>query len=326
MGRQEVDLNVRVGTKTLRNPIFLAPGPLGRTPVAMKKFADAGCAVVSGKTLTAEPKRGNPLPHAIRRLSCDWMINAAGGPNIGIKAFAGRMEKVRGLIEGSEVLISVAARTIEEFVSLSQQAEAMGADILDLDISCPNATDKGAADSWQKDLNSLFDLIVAVKKAVKVPLWIKCLSAYGNLLEIAKTVEMAGADAVVPLAMIGGLPIDINTGKPILGFKHGVGLATGPPLKYVELKAVADVARVVKIPVIATGGCTTGRDVIEFLMVGARGVQVLTAFMRGGTAHVQKMISEMTQFMQEKGWNRVEDLIGLTLKYLPEEPFASWYR
>ncbi len=55
-------------------------------------------------------------------------------------------------------------------------------------------------------------------------------------------------------------------------------------------------------------------------------VEVLTVFMREGTGHVQKMISEMIQFMQEKGWCRVEDLIGLTLKSLPEEPFASWYR
>ena len=77
---------------------------------------------------------------------------------------------------------------------------------------------------------------------------------------------------------------------------------------------------------VATGGSTTGLDVIEFLMAGARGVQVLTVSMREGTGHVQKMISEMTQYMTEKGWNRVEDLIGLTLKYLPEDPFASWYR
>jgi dihydroorotate dehydrogenase (NAD+) catalytic subunit len=326
MERQGVDLSVRIGDLVVRNPIFLAPGGLGRTPRSMKRFADAGCGAVASKTLTSEPRKGNPNPKRIRRLPCGWMLNAEGGPNIGMEAFSTAMRKTRGQIKESRVIISVAGRTIEEFVALAIQAEEMGADVLDLDISCPNATNKGAIDSWQKDLSSLYDLVTTVKRNVGIPLWIKCLSAYGTLLEIVKTLEEAGVDAIVPLTSIGGMAIDIETGKPILGFEHGVGILTGPPLKWAALKTVADVCRTVKTPVIATGGCASGQDVIEFLMAGARGVQVITAFMQEGIRHVETMISQMTDLMEKKGWGRVEDLIGLSLKYLPEKPFPVWYQ
>jgi len=291
----------------------------------MKHFADAGCGAVCSKTLSLEPWEGNPNPKKLN-LSYGWMLNAEGGPNIGIEAFSEIMKRVRKQIRDSHVIISVVGKTIEEFVDLARQAEEMGADILDLDITCPNTSGKGISDSWQKDLDLLYELIRAVKEAVTVPLWIKFITSYGTLLEIAKTLERAGADVVVPLVSLGAMAIDPETGKPKLGFEHGVGIATGPPLKYAELKAVADVSRTVKIPVIATGGCSSGLDVIEYLMAGAKGVEIHTTFMQNGIRHVGNMISQIRQFMEEKGWTRLEDLVGLTLKYLPEEPLPVWYR
>jgi dihydroorotate dehydrogenase (NAD+) catalytic subunit len=259
-------------------------------------------------------------------LDCGWMLNAEGGPNVGIEAFSEMMKQVRAQIKESHVIISIVGKSIREFVSLAVEAERMGADILDLDITCPNAVGKGTTDSWQKDLGLLHDLIGAVKEAVSIPLWIKFISAYGTLLEIAKTLETAGADAVVPLVSVGAMAVDIETGKPRLGFKHGVGIATGPPLKYAGLKAVADVCRTVKIPVIATGGCASGLDVIEYVMAGAKAVQIHTVFLQKGIGYVGEMISQMTQFMEKQGWQNIEDLLGLTLKYLPEEPNPVWYR
>jgi dihydroorotate dehydrogenase (NAD+) catalytic subunit len=293
--------------------------------MSMKRFADAGCAAVVSKTLSSEPWIGNPNPKRIG-LSCGWMLNAEGGPNIGVEAFSRAMKKIRSQIKDSHVVISIVGKTIEEFVSLAIEAEGMGADILDLDITCPNVSQKGTIDSWQKDLGLLYDLITAVKRAVTIPLWIKFISAYGTLLGIARTLERAGADAVVPLVSVGAMAIDSETGRPVLGFRHGVGIATGPPLKYAELKAVADVCRTVKIPVIATGGCSSGLDIIEYIMAGAKAVQMHTVFLREGVKHVGTMISQVSEFMRGKGIGKIEELVGLTLKYLPEEPLSVWYQ
>ena len=325
MDAKDIDLRVRIGDILLANPIILSPGPFGRTPLSMKQFADAGCAAVCSKTLSSEPWEGNPNPKKMN-LPCGWMLNAEGGPNIGIEAFSQRMEQVRDQFNNCHVIISVVGKTIEEFVFLAIQAQGMGANIIDLDITCPNATEKGTTDSWQKDLDLLYDLVTAVKEAVSIPLWIKFISAYGTLLEIAKTIEHAGADAVVPLVSIGALAIDIETGKPRLGFQHGVGIATGPPLKYAGLKAVADVRRSVQIPVVATGGCASGLDIIEYIMVGAKAIQMHTVFLQEGIGHVQHMLSQMTELLAQRGWTKLEDLVGLTLKFLPQEPLPIWYR
>lgn len=325
MKETEIDLTVHIGDLVLRNPIILSPGPFGRTPLSMKRFADAGCGAVASKTLSSEPWKGNPNPKRID-LPCGWMLNAEGGPNIGIEAFSRAMKKTKGQIKDSHVVISIVGKTIGEFVSLANAAERMGADVLDLDITCPNVSEKGTTDSWQKDLGLLYDLVTQVKKAVTIPLWIKFISAYGTLLDIAKMLERAGADAVVPLVSIGAMAIDVETGKPVLGFRHGVGIATGPPLKYAELKAVADVCRTVDIPVIATGGCYSGMDVIEYMMAGAKAVEMHTVFLQKGVNHVGKMISQIRDFLKRKSWRRLEDLTGLTLKYLPEAPLSLWYR
>jgi dihydroorotate dehydrogenase (NAD+) catalytic subunit len=291
----------------------------------MKQYADAGCAAVCSKTLSSEPWEGNPNPKKMN-LTCEWMINAEGGPNMGIDAFTEKMKAVRDQINECKIIISVVGKTKEEFVALAIKAQEMGADILDLDITCPNASDKGTTDSWQKDLDMLSDLVKTVKATVDIPLWIKFISAYGTLLEIAKTLENAGVDAVVPLISIGAMAIDVETGKPRLGFQHGVGICTGPPLKYAELKAIADVSRTVNIPVIATGGCSCGLDIAEYIMAGARAVQMHTVFLQKGISHVQTMISDLTAFMKTKGWKTIDDFAGLTLNYLPAEPLSIWYR
>lgn len=323
--QQDLNLSIRVGKVVLRNPIILSPGPCSRTPTSMKRFADAGCAAVISKTLTPLPLKGNPNPKRVN-LPNDLVLNAEGGPNIGMEAFGEEMKKVKGQIKDSHFIISIVGKTIEEFVALAVQSEKLGAEVLDLDITCPNMSDKGSVDSWQKDIGLLYELITAVKRAISIPLWIKFINAYGTLLQIAETLEKAGADAVVPLVSIGAMAIDLETSKPILGFKHGTGILTGSPLKYAGLKAVADVVRTVSCPVIATGGCFSGLDVIEYLMVGARAVEMHTVFMKEGIAHVEKMISEMTQFMKAKGVSRIEEFIGLTLRHLPEKPFSVWYQ
>ena len=131
---------------------------------------------------------------------------------------------------------------------------------------------------------------------------------------------------MVPFVSIGAMAIDVETGKPTLGCRQRVGVLSGAPLKHAELKAVADVCRTVNVPVIATGGCSSGLDVIEFLSAGARAVEMHTVLMYEGAGYVQKMISQMVDFLERKGIPRIEDLIGRTLQYLPRETFSFWYR
>ncbi len=324
-----VDLSAKVGSITLKNPIVLASGPPGHGPSGLMKYAQAGCGAVVSKTLTGTSRKGNPHPRVLHFPDRN-MMNAEGTPNLGEKGYAKKLERFKDeVIKNSVMVISVSGTSLEDYVQMAEAAQRMGAQVVDIDISCPNiggADKTGGTGNWQLDPGLLRELIISIKKSIDVPLWVKLTSQYANILENARVAEEAGADALIPLYLMGGLAIDVNTGRPLLTFSHGVGVYTGPALKYACIKLVADLCRVVSIPVMASGGCTTGLDAIEFIMAGASAVQVLTAFMYEGPGYVSQIVADMEKFMLEKGYSGLDDFRGLGLKNLPPKPFHLWYR
>lgn len=326
---KEVDLAVKLGKVVLPNPLVLGSGPPGHSPSGLAKYSRAGCGAVITKTLTREPRKGNPHPRVIRVPGSN-LINAEGTPNLGIKEYGERLAKVIGQIKGAVLVISVSGKDVEDFVYLAESAEKMGAQVVDIDISCPNIGQRdatiGGAGNWQLDPGLLKELVKAVKKAIRVPLWVKMTNQYGNLLDNARSAARAGADALIPLPLVGGLPLDWETAKPMLTFSHGVGLVTGPAIKYAGIKLVADLCRVVDVPVLGSGGCSSARDVAEYVMAGASAVQVLTAFMYEGPPLVGQILAELEKFMQGKGYKNLAEFRGAALKHLPPEPFPMYYR
>lgn len=258
------------------------------------------------------------------------MINAEGTPNLGEKVYAQRLAKVRDKLKPALLVISVTGADVEEFAYMAQAAAKMGAQVVDIDISCPNIGSQdqaiGGAGNWQLNPGLLRELIQEIKPRVGLPLWVKMTNQYGNLLQNARVVARAGADALVPLPVVGGLPIDRETGRPRLSFPHGVGLVTGPAIKYAGIKLVADLCRAVDIPVLGTGGCSSAGDLVEYVMAGAHAVQILTAFMFQGPALVGQLLADLKKFMEQKGYRSLEEIKGVALKHLPKEPFPMYYR
>lgn len=329
MCSSRVDLSVKIGDLSFKNPIILASGSVGGSGNALGNFASQGFAGVVCKTLSKEPDKGNPHPRVLAKLRGqhrDLLINSEGLPNIGVDAFSKQVGFAKN--RGAHVIGSIAGSTIEEFIEMACKLERAGVDVIELNAACPHrgldARDYEMTrfgHYWSSSPKLVVDLAKAVKEEVSIPVWIKFLTIGTSVTtEIAKAVERGGGDAVVICTYLPTLPIDANTGKPMLGNPHGVGNETGPHMKFVSTKLVADVARSVKIPVIATGGCGSGLDVVECLMAGAQAVQALTVFMCEGTEHLKQMLSEMELFMVEKGFTKMDQIIGTTLKYLPPEP------
>ena len=158
----------------------------------------------------------------------------------------------------------------------------------------------------------------AVKDAVKVPVWVKfpVMPVLANP-EIALKIEEVGADAAVP-APVGfpGRVIDLETGRPVLGNREGFGTITGHATKPTGIKFVSEMARVLRIPVLGTGGVISGLDIMEYAMVGAQAIQVLTSIMQ--RTKTFDLIAEIEKFMSDKGYGSFQDFIGKSLEFLPE--------
>jgi dihydroorotate dehydrogenase (NAD+) catalytic subunit len=165
--------------------------------------------------------------------------------------------------------------------------------------------------SFGTDKASAYSLTKAIKEVTDLPLYVKLSPNVTNIVEIAKAVELAGADAISMINTLVGMRINLKTGKPILANTYG-GFS-GPAIKPVALKMVHEVYKTVSIPIIGIGGIMNAKDVIEMMMAGATAVQVGTANLIDPFA-CQKIIEELPRVMKELNIEKLENIIGWSHK------------
>lgn len=263
-----VDLN---GLR-LKNPIITASGTFGYG-LEFSPYGDlSGLGGIVVKGLSLKPRSGNPTPR-IAETPCG-MLNAIGLQNIGAPAFV--REKLPYLPwQQTAIIANLYAQSPEEFAELAGYlAKQKEIAALEVNISCPNVRQGGV--QFGQDPDMAAQVTRAVKdKSGKKPVIVKLSPNVADITAVALAVEKAGADILSLINTLGGMAVDIEKRQPRLANVYG-GLS-GPAIKPVALKMAHQTARAVSIPVIGMGGITCARDVLEFMLVGARAVQVGTA-------------------------------------------------
>ncbi|MBW2545507.1 MAG: dihydroorotate dehydrogenase, partial [Deltaproteobacteria bacterium] len=199
--------------------------------------------------------------------------------------------------------------TIEDYVNVVEILnDAEGVAAIEVNISCPNVKKGGIA--FGSDPILAGEITRAVKDASRLPVIVKLTPNVTDITEIARATEAAGADALSLINTITGMSVDIE--KRIPHLENVTGGLSGPAIKPVAIRMVWEVVNAVSIPVIGVGGIMNARDAIEFLIVGAKAVQVGTAnFINPGIA--VDIVDDMRKYMMEKGISDINNLIG-TLK------------
>lgn len=301
-----IDLSVDLGFLKLRNPVLAASGTFGYG-LEFFPFLDLeklGGIVVKG--LYFSPRPGNPPPRLAE--SPSGLINSIGLQGIGVEAFA---EKILPQLENVQtaVIINVCGETDEEYaevIDFLNKRKNIAA--YELNISCPNVERNGLCPALSPE--ATHSLVKLARKTSLRPVITKLSPNVTDIVEIALAAEEAGADAVSLVNTFLALAVDIETRKPRLANIFG-GLS-GPAVKPIALRMVFQVASQLKIPVIGMGGIFSGRDALEFLIVGARAVEVGTANLVDPRATV-KIIGEMEEYCRDKRIERIADMVG-TLK------------
>ena len=252
--------------------------------------------------MTLNPKDGNPPPRIAETPM--GMLNSVGLQNPGIDAF---LEKELPALsqKGTRVIANVAGSTVEDCVEMVGKIEGSAVDMIELNISCPNVKQGGAA--FGTSCESAAGITAAVRKATTKPLMVKLSPNVTSITDIAKAVEAAGADAVSLINTLLGMRIDIRSRRPIL--RNNVGGLSGPAVFPVAVRMVWQVANAVRIPVVGMGGITTAEDAIEMMMAGASAVQVGAAIFTDPYAPV-KIIEGMESWLDEQGIPAVSDIVG----------------
>jgi dihydroorotate dehydrogenase (NAD+) catalytic subunit len=300
------DLSVNLGFLNLRNPVLAASGTFGYGP-EFAPFLDLnklGGIIVKG--LYFYPRPGNPPPRLVE--SPSGLINSIGLQGIGVVAFT---EKILPQLEKIQaaVIVNVCGEADEEYAAVIDYLnnyDRIAA--FELNVSCPNVMREGFCPALSSE--ATYSLVRLARRTSRRPLITKLSPNVTSIVEIAKAAEEAGSDSISLVNTFLALAVDIETRRPRLTNIFG-GLS-GPAIKPIALRMVYQVAAAVKIPVIGLGGIRTGRDALEFLMVGAKAVEVGTANLVDPDA-TARIIQEIEDYCQGKGMARVEDIIG-TLK------------
>ncbi|MDE5770869.1 MAG: dihydroorotate dehydrogenase [Ruminococcus sp.] len=296
------DLSVKICGVDFKNPIIPASGVFGYGREYEELFPLEKLGGIATKGTTLNRRTGNLAPRIAETPS--GMLNSVGLQNPGIDHFISK-ELPYLLEKNTVILANIAGSTVEECVQVAEKLEPTDVHMIELNISCPNVKQGGAAFGTSCEMAG--EVVRQVRKATTKPLVVKLSPNVTSITDIAKAVEDAGADAVSLINTLLGMRIDINTGRPVL--RNNVGGMSGPAVFPIAVRMVWQVANAVKIPVIGMGGVSSGRDAIELMMAGASAVQVGAAIFTDPYAPV-KIIDEMNDFLDSKNISSVRDIIG----------------
>jgi dihydroorotate dehydrogenase (NAD+) catalytic subunit len=296
------DLSITLGRLSLKNPVLVASGTFGyaKEMAGVVDFARLGGVIP--KTVTRQPRAGNPPPRTVETPS--GMLNAIGLDNDGIEHFiAHHLPYLRTL--PTALIANIAGKNEQEFVEMAAMLAAHeGIAALELNLSCPNVA--GGVD-FATDPEVTARVVRGVRGVCAFPLIAKLTPNVTNVVPIARAAAEAGADAVSLVNTFVGMAIDWRRRRAILGNKTG-GLS-GPAIKPLALRLVWQVARQVQVPIVGVGGIATTDDVMEFLVAGASAVQLGTVNFYDPTASM-RVVSELPAALATLGAASVREVVG----------------
>ena len=291
----------------LANPTMLASGILGYTGLSLKSVIEAGAGAVVTKSLGLEPRTGYLNPTVVQ-VDCG-LLNAMGLPNPGISHFKEEMKELK--TTGVPIILSIYGYTSEEFTEVAETAVKLGADAIELNVSCPHIKKAGAEIGCDPLL--LTEIVKEVKENVDKPVIVKLTPNVTNIGEIGQAAEKAGADAITAINTIKAMNIEIETGRPLLANKFG-GLS-GPAIKPIAIRCVYDIYSSVEVPVIGCGGISSWQDAIEFILAGASAVQIGTAIAFNGVNVFSSIAKGIDTYLERKNIKNIKEVVGLAHKY-----------
>lgn len=297
-------LAVKVHNLSLKNPVMTASGTFGYG----EEFADfvdlerLGGFIVKGTT--GSHREGNPYPRMAETPS--GMLNAVGLQNGGVEKFCHEVyHRIKHL--DTNIIVNVSGSSIEEYCDVASQIDELEKiPAIELNISCPNVKKGGMGFGTNPEMAA--QVVSEVRKVYHKTLIVKLTPNVTSIVDIAKAVEAAGADSVSLINTMLGMAVDVERQRPYLSTITG-GLS-GPCVKPVAVRMVWQVAHAVQIPVIGLGGIASAADALEFLMVGAKAIQVGTANFID-PAITMKIVDGLEEYCNRHGIKDINEIIGI---------------
>ncbi len=307
----KIDISVDFAGLHLANPVFAASGTAGYGDELAEFINISAIGGFITKSITLEPRRGNPPPRAVETDS--GMLNAIGLANIGLEKFVNEKLPILSNMK-PVVFVNIAGETIEEYAAIAERLcteKAIAG--FELNISCPNVKKGGICFGTEPSV--VEQITSTVKKACKKKiLMVKLSPAVTDISEIASAAIDGGADAISLINTFTAMAIDIETRRPILANRTG-GLS-GPAIKPIALylvhKVYTEVTKKRNIPIMGLGGIRTAADAIEFMIAGATVIAIGTANFVDPDVSI-KVIEGIKKYCSRNKITTVREIVGSIL-------------
>ncbi|WP_029543976.1 dihydroorotate dehydrogenase [Selenomonas sp. AB3002] len=287
----------------MKTPVLTASGTFGFG----EEFADfvdlslLGGVMVKGTTL--KPRRGNEGVRITETAGGAGMLNCIGLENPGVELFL-RETLPRISQYGMNVIVNISGSTVEEYGVLAEMLDVPGVAAIELNVSCPNVREGGIV--FGTDPEAASAVVREAKAHTKKPVIIKLSPNVTDIVQMAKAVEAAGADAISLINTLMGMEIDIERRQPVLG--NVTGGLSGPCVKPVALRMVYQVSRAVKVPIIGMGGISCWQDAVQFFLAGADAIAVGTANF-ANPAVTMEICEGLEKYLESHGLKNITELV-----------------
>ena len=323
-----IDLSVDFCGLTFKNPFLLSSSPVSNSAEMVARSFEAGWSGVVFKTLNSDRL---PITHPSPRMHCVHYGNkrAMAVQNVEMISDRPLRENLAEFLYLKKnypdypIIASIMGFFEDEWVYLAKMAEDNGADMLELNFSCPHMCIEGAGHKIGQAFKLLEGFTEAVKRNVSIPVMAKMTPNITDMNEPAMYAKNGGADAISAINTVRGISqigLDDWVPKPNVFGKGAISGTSGPAIKPIGLNFIAAMAQndELDLPLSGIGGIETWLDALEYILLGASTIQVTTGVMHYGYRIVEDMVEGLSDFMAERGINRVSDLVGVALPNLHE--------
>ncbi len=321
--RVRADLSIDFLGFKCENPFFLSSSPVAATYEMCSKFLEAGGGGVVFKTIgTYIPDECSPRFDHVRKEG-EAFVGFKNMEQISDHPYEENLEFLRKLKKDYPekcLIVSIMGMNEDDWERLARDVTEAGADIIECNFSCPQMTQENMG----SDVGASVDLIDSFTKATlrgtNLPIMLKMTPNIEKMEVPARAAIEAGGHAIAAIntiKSITGLDLDNFTGLPVVNGKSSISGYSGKAAKPIALRFVANMKQdpVLKdIPISGIGGIETWEDCAEFLLLGCTNLQFTTSIMQYGYRIVEDMISGLSIWMEEKGFKKIDDFVGLALK------------
>lgn len=296
-------LKVNICGVDFKNPVMTASGTFGFGEEYSEFYDISKLGGVCSKGITLNKREGN---YGIRiKETTGGMLNSVGLQNPGVDKFIEEeIPKMKN--HSTNIIANVGGGTVEEYLEIIEKLNDTDVHMIELNISCPNVKHGGMALGIKSEV--AYEAVKRVKEICRKPLMVKLSPNAENIVEMAKSCEAAGADALSLVNTFQGMSIDYKKRKAV--FDNTYAGFSGPAIKPIALRMVHQVSKACSVPIVGLGGITTWEDAIEFIMAGATGIQVGTANFINPMAAIE-VIEGIEQFLMRENIKNIEEIRGI---------------